>query len=297
MRSAAFAWHRPTGTQTRRPTPGPSSSGSRRPSSASPRSSRSRRSRSPSGRPWWPASSIPMSACWPSGTTLRPRRGRHRQRHGLPGDRARRRALGAGRLLQPARDARCRPAAGALGAAGRRSPRVGRVSRRVPPGPRRTARRAQRLSPLGRRAGLPARRVQHLLTVAEPLRVPGGHRLPAGRGTRRDVASPRLVGARRRAGLRRSRASARRRQGHLRLAGLAGLHGRRPHAAPDRRPGGHAAPRRSIDGPAPRAHAAGSPHVRRGVPAPGRPYCPSATCSSRTAATTRSARAFTSACP
>ncbi len=59
---------------------------------------------------------------------VRPGRGRDRQRHRLPGGRAGRRALGARRLLQPARDARPRPAAAALRAARRPTAASGRRS-------------------------------------------------------------------------------------------------------------------------------------------------------------------------
>ena len=82
----------------------------------------------------------------------------------------------------------------------------------------------------------------------------------------------------------------------LRIAGLAGLHGRRPDAAADRRARGHAASCRGVDGSAAASACAWGRACTASRSCRSPPSCPSATCSSPTAATTPSARASTSAC-
>ena len=195
------------------------------------------------------------------------RRRGHGQRDRLPGGRARGRAVGALRLGEPARDARREAPAGPLGLAGGRPERVAGLRRRVPPPARGAARVPQRLPRVGGHRAVPARRVQHLFEVAEPLPVPRGGRLRPRAAARRHLAPAAIDGAHERRAVRRAGAPARRRQGRVPLARVARVHGRGPDAAADRRPRDDRASRDRLDGAAEGPDDAGAEHVRRPVPA------------------------------
>jgi hypothetical protein len=133
----------------------------------------------------------------------------HRQRDRLPRRRARGLPLGEVRLGEPARDARPLAAAAAVRPARGRSLGVGGVPLRVPAGPRGAARRAQRVPPVGRRRGVPSRRVQHPLARAQPVSLPRGSRLPTLAPARRHMAPAAVDRSHIRRAVRRAGASAR----------------------------------------------------------------------------------------
>ena len=196
-------------------------------------------------------------------------RDRRGQRGGLPGGAHQRRPVGPDHELQPGGAQGPGRAAGLLRLSGLGPDGLGRVSRRVPPHPRRDVGRLQRVRDgcRGASAGRPG--VHPRVPMAQPLALPGGGRLRAPRATRADLASPGIRGPRHR----RPVPAARRVRGAagapaVPLARQPRLGGREAHAAPDRRAGALVVPGHREHGPSARAALAAHEHARRGVPPP-----------------------------
>ena len=144
------------------------------------------------------------------------------------------------------------------------------------------------------RSAAPRARVRPRVAVAEPLPLPRGSGLPAITAARPELAPPGRLRARHRRRVDRAGGLPRRREARVPEPRQSRLGGCRADAPARRRARREPAPVRGLEGSAARALRAGRQHDRRRVPAADR-SCPRSTSWSRTAATTRSPRACSSA--